>query len=122
VGPALSRNIRSASGSEERFYGYFDEEELLGAISLLLKEQEGLISRLMVHPDHFRKGIASRLLNCVLNLDYAVQAFKVYTGELNKPAVQLYLKHGFSRVGKVEVKEGIQLSEFKRIQRPQLTI
>ena len=86
---------------KETFYGYYvDGQEgpkLAGAISF---EREGsivTICRMMVHPDFFRRGIASSLLQHILIEQEREGAtrFIVSTGSANSPAIRLYEGFGF---------------------------
>lgn len=52
------------------------------------------IAALVVSPDHFRKGLATTLLQSVLIL-YQDHDLTVSTGILNQPALLLYDKLGF---------------------------
>src|SRR5699024_12347757 len=49
----------------ETFYGYYSNGWLCGVVSIKTAKCVIDIHRLMVHPNHFRKGIAKKLLNFV---------------------------------------------------------
>jgi len=103
--------------SREIFYGCLSSDgDLLGAVAVE-EELPGklTITRMMIDPEHFRKGIASRLLYYVFEHYKGMEQFIVSTGKLNEPAVSLYSKHGFVPAGVEEVAPGVELIEFHRI-------
>ena len=69
----------------------------------------------MVHPDHFRKGIAKKLLKFVEGGNKEKSAtIIVSTGTNNAPAIDFYLKMGFSKTEEKSVSEGLSLTSFKK--------
>ncbi|MGG3470745.1 GNAT family N-acetyltransferase [Neobacillus pocheonensis] len=112
--PPLVETIEELKNCGETFIGYFVGDELAGAISFTNKERKVTICRMVVHPNHLRKGIAQELLACVeINLsDYTV--INVSTGKDNTPAKNLYLKNGFHLVGDIEVVPGLFISNFEK--------
>ncbi len=101
---------------KEDFYGCLDSNgELMGAVATEEESPGKLtITRMMVGPEHFRKGVAGNLLEYVFKLYDGMEQFIVSTGKLNIPAVTLYTKHGFVAVGLEEVAPGVELIEFHR--------
>jgi ribosomal protein S18 acetylase RimI-like enzyme len=65
----------------------------------------------MVHPDHFRKGIATSLLKALEESEAAIRAMVVCTGADNTPAIQLYQRFGFKKVRNVTLPDGLVLCE-----------
>lgn len=114
--PPLLETRDMLRGCGEDFYGCLDEEgEIVGAVATEEEDQDSLtITRMMVSPDHFRQGIAGRLLEHVFHLYPSKARFIVSTGKKNDPAVSLYLKHGFVPVSSAEVAPGVELIEFNR--------
>ncbi|MFB5678594.1 GNAT family N-acetyltransferase [Paenibacillus terreus] len=98
----------------EQFYGAVNEdEEIIGAIATEAEQPGSLtISRMMVHPAHFRKGIAGSLIEHVLEQHRDVPLFIVSTGTLNTPAVSLYQKYGFRPVAVQQIAPGVELKTF----------
>lgn len=114
--PPLMETRDMLRRSMEVFYGCLSEEyELLGAVAVAEESPGRLtITRMMIEPGHFRKGIASRLLNYVFERYNQMEQFIVSTGKKNTPAVSLYCKHGFLAYGSEEVAPGVVLIEFRR--------
>ncbi|MFH5779308.1 GNAT family N-acetyltransferase [Heyndrickxia oleronia] len=111
--PPLKDTVEHIQKCQETFYGYIIEEELCGVISFKVNNGVVDIHRLIVHPNHFRKGIAQHLLDHILrSKDYV--AMKVSTGSKNTPAVQLYYKNGFQKIEEIVVDESLSISCFEK--------
>lgn len=111
--PPLLDTFETIRASGETFIGYINEEgDLIGAIAVEPEVDQVTISRMMVHPGHFRKGIAGSLIRHVLECYKEAPMFTVSTGTLNTPAVTLYEKFGFVRDHAFEVAPGVELTEF----------
>lgn len=98
----------------ETFFGYYLKEELCGVISI--KVENGIIDihRLMVHPKHFKKGIAKMLLDFIENDNEGFETIIVSTGSKNTPAVTFYLKNGFSKTEEISITERLSITSFKK--------
>lgn len=107
--PPLLETVDDLMNCQETFVGYKVGRELAGAISFKRVGETVDIHRLMVHPDHFRKGIASKLLQHVEESQTDWQKLIVSTGALNAPAIELYQQHGFVLVGQKEVEPSLTL-------------
>ena len=74
---------------------------VLGYVGMMHVLDEGYISNVAVSPDHRRQGIADALIArlCMIceTLDLSFVTLEVRAG--NAPAIALYKKHGFERVG-----------------------
>ncbi|MFF2019821.1 GNAT family N-acetyltransferase [Paenibacillus sp. NPDC058177] len=114
--PPLMETRDMLRQSPEIFYGCHDHaSELMGAVAVEEESPGKLtITRMMVNPGHFRKGVAGALLEYVFEKYSEMEQFIVSTGKLNLPAVALYTKHGFVQVGVEEVVPGVELVEFYR--------
>lgn len=107
--PPLKDTVNSLRKCGETFFGFYDYEKLCGVISIKLSDREVDIHRLIVHPSHFRKGIAQLLLNFVES-KFEVKTIKVSTGSKNTPAVHFYKKNGFHTIKEVTVNEQLSLT------------
>ncbi|MFJ8234184.1 GNAT family N-acetyltransferase [Ureibacillus sp. NPDC094379] len=112
--PPLKDTVETLQQCEETFFGYYLNEELCGVISI--KTEKGLIDihRLMVHPKHFRKGIAKVLLDFIESNIEGFETIIVSTGSKNTPAVNFYLKNGFIKTEETKVAECLSLTFFKK--------
>ena len=113
--PPLKDTILSLQQCGEDFFGYYLNEELCGVISIKAAGRIIDIHRLMVHPKHFRKGIAKRLLNFIETEMNNFEAIVVSTGTKNIPAVDFYSKNGFLRTSETKVTERLSLTTFKKL-------
>ena len=111
--PPLKDTIDSLQLCQETFFAYYLQEELCGIISLKLDRTEVDLHRLIVHPEHFRKGIAQKLLDFVEMIE-GVKSMRVTTGAKNKPAINFYSKNGFRKLQEVKVDEHLTLSSFRK--------
>lgn len=112
--PPLKESFEELMNCGETFLGYFEGEELAGAISYTIDGQELTICRTVVSPNHFRKGIAQKLLKAVEDTHTDIPVFKVSTGKDNYPAKNLYVKDGFTLVENIEVAPDFFISTFEK--------
>lgn len=112
--PPLSETINSLLLSDEHFYGYFLKNELVGAIAYEKLPHMITITRVMISPSYFRKGIASHLIQYLLKLEGDQNVYYVTTGSKNVPAIKLYNKFGFQEMLQYMTREGIALTKLKR--------
>ncbi|MGW8959960.1 GNAT family N-acetyltransferase [Paenibacillus sp. NPDC055715] len=111
--PPLMDTFDTLRSCGETFYGWIEDGNLLGALAVQSESSGSLtLTRMMVHPDHFRKGIADSLMEHALNEYHHIPLFIVSTGTLNAPAVALYRKHGFRPVSAAEVAPGVELTTY----------
>ncbi|PZE20667.1 GNAT family N-acetyltransferase [Paenibacillus xerothermodurans] len=112
--PPLWDSPKTLRDSGELFFGYYEHEQLVGAISFKQNVKEFTICRLMVHPSYFRRGIASQLLEFAESCAAPGTLIKVSTGTNNEPAVRLYIKHGYTPGQIMEISPGITLTVFHK--------
>lgn len=108
--PPLSDSFQTLQRSKETFIGCYEEEKLIGAASFKESADEATICRMMVHPDHFRRGVATMLL---LEMERRIDphlTIHVPAGTRNEPAMSLYLKHGYVPENEVLVARGITIT------------
>lgn len=113
--PPLMDTMETLRDCGEHFYGVHDDGELIGAVAVAEEEENTLtITRMMVHPDHFRKGIAASLMTYMLEQHADLPRYIVSTGTLNQPAVKLYTKFGFNPVEVTQIAPGVELTTFHK--------
>jgi GNAT superfamily N-acetyltransferase len=71
------------------------------------------IHRLVVHPAHFRGGIATALVRSALEIEPTAKRAIVQTGAQNVPAAALYLREGFEQIEDLEL-GGLRVSRFAK--------
>ena len=114
--PPLGDTIDTLKHSRDVFYGYLTEtEELVGAIAV---EEEApgelTLTRMMVRPDYFRRGIASRLIEYVFAKYPDFSAYIVSTGTRNEPAMNLYTGFQFVPFKNEYIAPGVELTTMRR--------
>lgn len=112
--PPLKDTVELLQTSGETFYGCYMEEELCGVISLKIDNEELDIHRLFVHPKHFKKGIAKRLLDYIETNERGFKSIIVSTGSKNIPAILFYQKNGFLITKELRVTDKLSLTFFKK--------
>jgi len=111
--PPLKRTIENFLESNTEFYGYFKGEVLAAVVEINHTSQFTHIQSLVVHPDYFRLGIASKLIEFVFKF-YDTGLFIVETGVDNGPATKLYLNAGFIEVKQWDTEFGIRKIKFEK--------
>lgn len=92
--PPLSRTASDIKHSKTHFYGFFDHQCIAAIIEIVIEDQQLDIDSLTVDPNYFRQGLANKLIEYVLETMDFSQA-TVETAVANRPAINLYKKHGF---------------------------
>ena len=112
--PPLKETMAELKKCGESFLGYFECDKLTGALSYTSEGEVLTICRMIVHPNHFRKGIAQKLLEEAEKINGEMSIIKVSTGKENIPAKKLYQKNGYKLVGDFEVVPGLYISNFEK--------
>ena len=112
--PPLKDTVETLQACGETFYGFFCDGELAGAISYKRELDIIDIHRLIVHPAHFRKGIAQSLLSYLQQAEQDFVKMIVCTGQKNTPAANLYRKNGFVLTQEMEVAPNFFLTCFEK--------
>ncbi|MCZ8533618.1 GNAT family N-acetyltransferase [Psychrobacillus psychrodurans] len=109
--PQLLDTVENIKGSKERFLGKLDGSKLVGFLSYEGTDELIDICRLVVDPNHFRKGIASELLSYLLNVYAYEKKIIVSTGAKNIPAITLYERHNFKKLEDVEIEPDFYITQ-----------
>ncbi|WP_028596192.1 GNAT family N-acetyltransferase [Paenibacillus assamensis] len=112
--PQLKDTVQTLMSSNETCVGYFVMEELAAFISYTDEGKFIDICRLVVHPDHFRKGIAKKLVAHVIDVIANNKKVIVSTGAKNTPAKQLYKQFGFQEMKNIEVAPDLFITLLER--------
>ncbi|MDQ8734397.1 GNAT family N-acetyltransferase [Paenibacillus sp. LHD-38] len=113
--PPLKDTVETLRDCEETFYGYYLGGELCGAIAIIREAGTIDIHRLMVHPKHFRKGMAKELLQYVEGLAGSGGTIVVATGSQNAPAVSFYKQSGFAETEVFLVEDRLSITSFNKM-------
>lgn len=111
--PQLKESILEIQNSGETFLGYLEKDRLSGFISYKKEDNTIDIYRLVVDPEHFRKGIGRQLLAFLMK-KFQDMEFTVSTGKANLPAKRLYASFGFVETQDFEVAPGIFCTTLKK--------
>jgi ribosomal protein S18 acetylase RimI-like enzyme len=90
-----------------------EDGELLGAVGLEHADDELLIARLFVAPSAFGRGVGTALVQKALDESHG-RRVRVGTAALNAPALAVYERLGFERVGESEPAPGVHYVELVR--------
>lgn len=112
--PALTESAAQLRAGRESFLGAYDGRRLIGAVSW--RRERGLldIHRLVVHPDAFRRGVASRLLDALDESQAGAKRTIVATGAANEPARRLYERRGFQLYDERMAPGGVPIVTYER--------
>ena len=81
-------------------------EETVGSLALTLEADGKLcIHEAAVHPDHQRQGIGAALLDFAAReaAQQGAKFLRLHVWEGNAPAIRIYEKNGFVRIGKEDI-------------------
>ena len=110
--PPLKRTVKDFIECKSLFFGYYEEDVLAGIIEINNTKASTHIQSLVVHPDYFRKSIASNLLKYIFK-NINQKTFTVETGVDNLPAINLYKKFLFQEVKQWDTNHGVRKVRFK---------
>lgn len=109
--PQLLDTVEDIKNSKELFLGKLDGSKLVGFLSYEDTEELIDICRLVVDPNHFRKGIASELIDYLLSIQTNGKKVVVSTGAKNVPAITLYERHNFKKIANIEVEPNFFIAQ-----------
>ena len=92
-----SEELRHEINSGVEFYGWFENDILLGVMGIQFVRDVTLIRHAYVLPEHQRRGIGSNLLKHLINLAKTSEIL-VGTWANASWAIHFYEKHGFKLV------------------------
>jgi ribosomal protein S18 acetylase RimI-like enzyme len=111
--PPLKRKLNEFIDSENDFYGYLKNDELAGAVEIRHHKEYIHLQSLVVNPDHFRQGIAGKMMDFILQ-QFGDERLLVETGVDNLPAKNLYLKYGFELIHEWDTDHGVRKIRLER--------
>lgn len=110
----LHRTAERIAASPTSFFG-LEIEGVLVAVAEVDDHSpaESNVDALVVHPDHFREGHATALLEHVIAARAGCD-LTVSTGILNRPALLLYERHAFREARRWSTPDGIPMITLRR--------
>ncbi len=112
--PPLKRTIQNFMQSNTEFYAYQHDNRFVGVVEV---KKVGLstmhVQSLVVDPQHFRQGIARKLLTFIFD-NFDAKKYTVETGLNNLPAIALYTTFGFTEVDRWDTDHGVRKVKFIR--------
>lgn len=112
--PAMKETVESILNSKDTYEGFYENNQLTGFIAFNTNSDTVEITKLVVNPPHFRKGIATQLIQHLFEINPEAKWYKVSTGTKNTPAITLYNKFGFQQVGQKEVATSVFITQFEK--------
>lgn len=109
--PPLKRTVVEFLDCKNAFYGFYKGKNLAGVVEVKTEVNNTHIQSLVVHPEFFRQGIGSALVQFVLE-NYSTKTFTVETGLANEPAKDLYYGFHFRKVKEYSTAQGIRKIAF----------
>lgn len=116
--PPLRETVEAIQKSDETFIGCLvgdDVHHLAGTTSFAPITGGIDICRMVIEPTHFRRGIATQLLQKVESLVGTNQLITVSTAEKNLPAVMLYQHNGYKLHHRRVLADGLAIVHFEKI-------
>ena len=111
--PALYESLEELQSTPETFYGTYQNQVLIGAVSYRLRDTILDIHRLVVAPNYFRQGIARGLLEYLFKAHADIEKSVVQTGSQNAPALALYQSLGFTIQAEIALSKDIKVTRFE---------
>ena len=111
--PPLQRSEQNIRRSISRFYGICESTRLVAVLEIGESSEVINFDSLVVHPQYFRQGFATRLIEFMLDL-YTGLSFRVRTAKKNLPGLALYRKCGFTVAREINETSGIEVLELER--------
>lgn len=105
--PPLLRSTQNIKISKTQFYGFIESKNLAAVIEIVVADKHLHIQSLTVNPLYFRKGIADKLIDYILD-KFSFSEATVETAVANLPAINLYKKHGFVEFKRWTPSHGIE--------------
>lgn len=106
--PPLLETINALATSVDALIIRLEAGKIVGFLQFETTREDVVINKLVVHPNYFRQGIGSDLLETLIETKGS-GSIRVETAAKNQPAVELYQKHGFHKTMKFHAPEGLEL-------------
>jgi lipoprotein signal peptidase len=111
--PGLHETLEELQATREIFYGAYQNQVLIGAVSYRFRDTILDIHRLVVSPRYFRQGVARGLLEYLCKTHVDVEKIVVQTGSQNTPALALYQSLGFVLQDEIALTMGVKVTRLE---------
>lgn len=115
--PPLQRTLDEYLHTDTEFYGLLEAKELAAVVEIKYSVGITHIQSMVVNPRYFRRGLASQLMDFVLD-NCNSDLMTVETGAANVPAIKLYEKFGFKHIEQSYISQGINKVKFEKRPNP----
>ncbi|MCO4782731.1 MAG: GNAT family N-acetyltransferase [Candidatus Cloacimonetes bacterium] len=113
--PPLFETKDKLMADQAKYLAYIENGLIVGFLAYEVDDQTLEIHKLVVDPDCFRKGIASKLLDYLILEAHDINLMIVSTGADNNPAINLYKNKGFAVTHASIIEETLKIAHLKRI-------
>ena len=93
--PGLHQDASEVMALDLRVLGAVDGDRLVGVLGYRRHGDLVDVDRLAVHPDQFRRGIGTALLDELHRAEADARRIELMTSTGNTPAISLYLRSGY---------------------------
>jgi len=107
--PPLRESLEELRQSSDSFLVFQQSGSIIGGLSYRRGTDTVAITRLVVSPEHLRRGIATALLSELESRVFPIARLTVSTAATNAPAISLYKRFGFKTASASTSAEGIPL-------------
>lgn len=76
---------------------------IVGSARAYLEGDTCYVGRVVVHPDFWRRGIATQLMDAIESRFCQARRFELFTGHASTPALELYRKRGYTEFKRKEL-------------------
>lgn len=111
----------TARFGDRRFLKAVDGDRLVGSVRAFQEGETCFMERLIVHPDHRRRGIGTDLLNRIETLFPTARRFELFTGHQSEGNIRLYERLGYRAFCQKQANEKVTLVYMEKTM-PHLTI
>jgi len=112
--PPLRETIEGLRRAKDRFLVSEVDGAVRAALSFGRNGASVVVTRLVVSPECFRRGIATALLRDLAKRVSSSTVIRAVTAELNEPAIRCYAKQGYRVVTRTVSSEGIGLVHLEK--------
>jgi len=112
--PPLRESFTEFQQAGEQWLIWVEGQEIMGALAFVQLHDNLNICRLIVSPNHFRKGIARQLLMGIETIFVGAQTITVSTAARNEPAIKLYYNQDYQLISQSVTADGLGLTHLQK--------